>query len=150
MSKINSGVVTISTATGPVMVTVSELSLAGEMDIINMLRARAKQFYGPSIFYKNIKAVLDDKTVDEEFKRELRTQAAANTTSGAAVHDDAVVAFRISPEGVALEMFLRSRNQNSEILEKEFQTIINLANASQVRLGMLEALNPKDTDSPNS
>ncbi len=138
-----SGVVTIKAANADVIVGVVELSTAGELNLWNTMKGRAKKALGPATFWANAKAGMD-ACGDENFKALLASTAASMIVTGGGVHDDAVQDHRSTPAGVALEMFLRSRDSMPEMTEKEFQVLINDANCLEVRVALLEALSDNE------
>lgn len=133
---------------------VQEMSIRGEAGLIARLRKLAKDSLGPGSFWSHALPVVNwlraqgcngEAAVQQRVTAEL-------VATGNGVSDDAMGDFRQTPAGVAEELFARTRKTHPETSLKEFQAIINEANAVEVYYAIEEAISPKasaPSDSPN-
>lgn len=143
-----SGPVTIGTLT----LVVEELSIEAEFGILAHLRNRAKKALGPGSFYANALPVAAWLRAQGEAGEAgaLLAETAKLVATGAACDDAATWAFRETPDGVAAELFLRTRRTHPEAAEAEIRAVVNDANAQEVRMLMLEALAAKKAPTPSA
>lgn len=115
-------------------------SVAEEQSLQMMLSRETKRAMGPGGFFQAAKGELQylkDNNMNAEFR--IAVEAFAQMTGGKASPSlDAVGEYRMSPAGVALEMFWRTRKTHAEVTLKDFQTIITDANAMNVFIQILD------------
>jgi hypothetical protein len=143
-----SGPVTI----GPLTLTVEELSIEGELGLLNHLRKRAKEAMGPGSFYANSLPVAEWLRANGKGAEAaaLLADTGRLVATGAAPDDAAVWAYQESPDGVADELFWRSRKTHPEARREEIRAVVNDANAVEVRVQMAEALGAKKVPTPSA
>jgi hypothetical protein len=142
-----SGVVKV----GPLEFVAEELSIEGEAGILAHLRKRAKESLGPGSFWANALPALDwlrEKNRPVEAAA-LTAETARLVATNAPVTDDQLWDYRETPDGVADELFLRTRRTHPNATRAEMRAGINEANALEVRLQMVEAVNAKKAPTPS-
>lgn len=130
---------------GPVTFVVEQLSIEGEFGLLAYLRSLTKKALGPGSFYANslpVAAWLKSRGEAAEAAA-LLAETAKLVATGAAPDDAAVWAFRETPDGVAAELFMRTRRTSPAATEAEIRACINEANVLEVRLAMLDAVSEK-------
>lgn len=139
-------------AIGTLTLVVEELSIEGEFGILAHMRGRAKKALGPGSFYANALPVAAWLRASGEAGEAgaLMAETARLVATGASVDDAAAWAFRETPDGVAAELFLRTRRTHPEATESEIRAVVNDANALEVRMGVLEALSAKKAPTPSA
>ncbi len=146
-----SGPVTI----GPVTFEVQELSIEGEIGLRAKLRSLARDAFGPGSFYANVLPVA--KWAREQGQHQdaaaLVASVAPLIATKVGASEDATEVYRQSADGVAWEIFFRTRKTHPEATRDEIRATINEVNAIEVHLAMLEAVAPGKTqthsDSPS-
>lgn len=135
------GTVTI----GPLIFLVQELPIEGEIGLRARLRALTRESFGPGSFYANVLPAV--KWAREQGLHQdaaaLVASVAPLVATKAGASDDAMEVYRQSAEGVAWELFYRTRKTHPEATREEIRAAINEANAVEVHLAMLEAIAPK-------
>jgi hypothetical protein len=130
---------------GSLIFAVQELSIEGEIGLRAKLRALTRESFGPGSFYANVLPVA--KWAREQGQHQDAAALVASiaplvaTKTGAS--DDATEVYRQGPEGVAWELFFRTRKTHPESTREEIRAVINEANCLEVHLAMLEAIAPK-------
>lgn len=144
------GTVTI----GPVSFVVRELSIEGELGLRARLRALARDALGPGSFYASIlPAVKFAREQGQHQDAAILVQSVAPliaTKVGAS--EDATEVYRQTPDGVAWELYYRTRQTQPDASRDEIRAVLNEVNALEVHLAMLEAIAPKvqtPNDSPS-
>lgn len=137
---------------GDLVFLVRELSVAGEIGLGNRFRALAKKAMGPGSFYANARPVLDYLREQGQHadRAALMAEVSRLVATGAAASDDAAEEFRRSPDGVAEELYWRTRQTHPDATLNEFRAAVNDVNALEVHLGIMEALAPKAATTPSS
>src|SRR5690348_9025861 len=104
------GTVTI----GPLVFLVQELTIEGEIGLRAKLRALTRESFGPGSFYANILPAV--KWMREQGLHQdaaaLVASVAPLIATKAGASDDAMEVYRQSAEGVAWEIFYRTRKTN--------------------------------------
>lgn len=138
-------------AIGDVTFTAEELSIEGEVGILNRLRRLAKDALGPGGFYKNALPVA--KWLREQGEgaeaAALLAETARLVATGGPLDEAAVWEFRQTPAGVAAELYMRTRKAHPDTREDELRAVINDANVVEVRLQLLEALADPKAPTPS-
>jgi hypothetical protein len=130
---------------GPLTLVVQELPVAGEVALLKRLRLLAKAALGPGSFYAAAQPTLKwlaDQGLHADRAAVLESVARLIATK-AAVSDDAADEFRQTPDGVAEELYFRTRRTHPEATLAELRAVVNEANAVEVHLAILEALAPR-------
>lgn len=122
-----------------------ELSTQAEIGLLRKLRAMAKAVLGPGSFYAQALPALNwmkdaGHHADRAHLMEIIGRLIA---TGGQVSDDAVDEFRRSPDGVATELFWRTRKTAPEASLDELKAVINDVNALEIHLAILDAIAPK-------
>lgn len=124
---------------------VQELSTAAEIGLLRRLRVMAKQALGPGSFYAAAMPTLNwmKEQGQHADRAQLMEIIGRLVATGGHVSDDAADEFRRSPDGVAEELFWRTRKTSPEAARDELKAVINEVNALEVHLAILEAIAPK-------
>lgn len=139
-------------AIGPASFVVQELPVEAEVSLRVRLRALARQQLGPGSFYANIYPAA-------EYARKLgQHQDAANLVSSVApliatqvgASEDAAELYRMTPDGVAWELYYRTRETHPDAEMKEFRAVLNEVNAFGVYMQILRAIDPGKAETPSS
>lgn len=133
---------------GPLTFMVQELSVTGEIGLLRQLRSMAKKALGPGSFYANAQPTLEwlkqqGQHADRSHLMEIVGRLIA---TNAGVSDDAMDEYRRSSDGVAEELYWRTRKTHPEAQRDEFRVIVNEVNALEVHLAILEAIAPKNCE----
>lgn len=135
------GVVTV----GPVSFVVRELTIEAELGLRAKLRSLARDAFGPGSFYANILPAA--KWARDQGQHQDAAVLVANVApliaTKAGASDDATEVYRQSPDGVAWELFFRTRQTQPNATRDEIRAIINEVNALEVHVAILEAIAPK-------
>lgn len=137
-----SGPVTI----GPLTFMVQELSIQAEVGLLRQLRTLARKALGPGSFYANALPTLEWMKAQGHHgdRQHLMEIIGRLIATGGNVSDDALDEYRRSPDGVAEELFWRTRKTHPEAQRDEFRVVVNDVNALEVHLAILEAVAPKN------
>jgi len=142
------GTITIADRT----IDVAKMPTYGEIGLWRELSKRAKAEYGPGGLFNVMKPQLAWLAAEKMLAE--RAQVIAEITrleaGKAGLSDEAVEEFRITPAGLACELYWRTRSTAKEVTEADLQAIITEANAVDVwmQLGeFLRADDPKVTPS---
>jgi hypothetical protein len=143
-----SGPVTI----GGLTFTVQELSVEGEIGLLNHLRRRTKESWGPASFYANTLPVAkwlrenghggEAAALSETAARLVATKAPAS--------DEAVWEYLETPDGLADVIFGRTRLTHPDATRQEIRAVINEANAPDVSAQLTDALSAKKAGTPST
>lgn len=132
---------------------VRPLGLREETALYRELGRRAKAAMGPGGYFARLRPRLDWLAGEKLF--DVRAAVVAELTRLEATHelpaDDVVDEYRRTPDGVALELFARTRADHPAATEKELRAVVTEANAVAVHFALLEAVSggdPKATRSP--
>jgi hypothetical protein len=131
---------------GDLEVTVAPLPLSAESVLDRRLRRGAQERHGD--YYTRCRAMLDAMADYPGDRLEAVREITRMTASGAAVSAAAVVDFRLSPEGVALELYARGRGATPGLTLEGLKAIITEANVDEVAGQLhaaIEAGDPKPT-----
>jgi hypothetical protein len=121
------------------------------LGLLNHFRKRAKEAWGPGSFYANARPTLDwlaQQGLGADRSAMLQTVAGLVAT-GAAASDDAAYEYRQTPDGVADELFWRTRQTHPEATLAEIRALVNDANALEVFLAAQDAIAPKKATTPS-
>ena len=124
------------------MIRVQKLSVIGERKIYQELSRKLLESYGPGGYFANAKSSLDflqENKMHAAYAQAVEVLArmtAAKTLPDAAAVDD----FRQTPDGVACELFLRTRAAHPELAEVVIRTQLNAVTAWQVCTALWEGL----------
>jgi hypothetical protein len=136
------GIVTV----GPVDFMVRELSAAAELRLLGLFCKNAKDAWGPGGFYANAQPMLKwmkDQGEHEDRAAMLETIGRMQA-KGESASAEAGYAYRLTPDGVADEMFYRTRETHRETTLKDFRALVNDVNAFEVHEAIIGAVSPKD------
>ena len=106
------------------------------------LRRRVKQSYGSGGYFQKCQAQLEYLKAAKllaEFTAAV-TRLTEMEANGELPSGDAVDQFRMTPDGVAIEVFYRTRDTHPEVTQKEFISIITETNAIEVHIQILKVL----------
>jgi hypothetical protein len=140
------GPVELRDAAGKVVTLfVLELSTQAEIGLLRKLRALARAALGPGSFFAAALPALNwmkeqGHHADRAHLMEIIGRLIA---TGGGVSDDAADEFRRSPDGVAEELFWRTRKTCPDVTLDELRAAINEVNALEVHLAILDAIAPK-------
>jgi len=142
---VNAGAeVRVRGAGGPVTFLVKELPVEGELGLRARFRAAARKALGPGGLMANVLPVAKWLRAQGEHDDAARlvggTAPLVATKVGAS--EDAAELYRQTPEGVATELFWRTRETHPDAEEAEFRAIVNEVNAAETYLAILAALDP--------
>lgn len=137
------GVVNLLSATGVIWpLFVAKLSMAGEKKLAMRLASGAKAKMGPGGYFQSTRGVLnwlkENKLMNEfsiSCQRITEMEATRELPTGTAFDE-----FRQSPEGVAIELYERTRQSHAEIRYDEIQAVITEINAFDIHDQMMEAI----------
>lgn len=137
-----------------VTLVVEELVTDAEYSLRSKLRSLARDSFGPGSFYANILPVAKwarDRGEHADANM-LVSQVAGMIASKMGASEDATEVYRQSPDGLAWEIFFRTRNTHPDVSQKEIRAVINEVNAIEVFVSMMEAIAPKalNTSTPSS
>jgi hypothetical protein len=131
---------------------VQELPTESEIGLRAKLRAEARKAWGPGSFYANVLPVA--KWAREQGQQQDAAQMVASVAPLIArldgASEDAAELYRQSPDGVAWELFFRTRKTHPEADRAEFRAIVNEVNAVEVYLAILEAIAPGKELTPSN
>lgn len=130
---------------GPLVFVVQELPLEGEIGLRAKLRSLAREAWGPGSHFANVLPVakwLRDQNQHQDAAA-LVAAVAPLVATKAGASEDAAEVYRQSPDGVAWELFFRTRATHPDATRAEIRAIINEVNALTVHVAILEALSPK-------
>jgi hypothetical protein len=121
---------------------VDRLSQSQEIALGNDLARRTKKAFGKGGFFSRASDSLDwlkEEKRSAEFSIAVKTIAEMEG-NGSSPSVEAVDEFRQSAEGVAVELYWRTRRAHKEITLKELQAVITETNALEIHLQILEIL----------
>lgn len=124
------------------LLTVQKLTVSGELALLSALRAGAKRSFGPGGYFQRARASLDwlrDQKMHAEHAQAVAEIARLEAT-GAGASDDATDEFARTPDGLAVELFWRTRKTHPEVTEREFRAGLSDANALDVYLSLRAAV----------
>ena len=131
---------------------VQELPVEAELGLRAKLRALARESFGPGSFYANVMPAA--KWAREQGQHQdanIMVQAVAPLIAmKAGASEDAAELYRQSPDGVAWELFYRTRDTHKEAQRDEFRAIVNEVTAVEVYLQILEAIDPGKAATPSA
>jgi hypothetical protein len=138
-------------AAGPVQIgsltfMVQELSVQAEVGLLRQLRVMARKALGPGSFYASALPTLEwMKTAGYHGDRQHLMEIVGRLiATGGNVSDDVLDEYRRSPDGVAEELFWRTRKTHPDAARDELRVLVNEVNALEVHLAILEAIAPKN------
>lgn len=130
---------------GPLTFLVQELPVEGEIGLRAKFRAMARDAWGPGSFYANVMPAA--KWAREQGQHQdaaaLVSAVAPFIATKAGASEDAAELYRQSPDGVAWELYFRTRQTHPDATQNEFRAVLNEVNALTVHVAILEALAPK-------
>lgn len=138
--------ITVALPDGTVL-TCQKLDMIGEQRIMDELGRALAATYGPGSYFANAKPVLD--WLSEQGMYGDRQQMVSELTRLVAVKAlpdmAAVFEFRATPDGLATELFLRTRKTHPDLAQPVIRTQLNAVTAWQVAtdLGRKLAADPK-------
>lgn len=137
---------------GHLVFVVKELSVEAEMGLRTKLRACAREAFGPGSFYANIAPVAEfaRKQGYHQDAAALVQSVAPLIAMRAGASEDAAELYRQTPDGVALELFFRTRETHPAAELAEFRAIVNEVNAIETYLAILKAIDPGKAETPAS
>lgn len=149
--------VTVTLPSGTVLTCV-KLDVIGEQRIMDELGRALLATYGPGSYFANAKPVLD--WLGENKMHADRQQMVSELTRLVAVKAipelGAIFEFRSTPDGLACELFLRTRKTHPDLAQAVIRADLNAVTAWQVAtdLGRKLAADPKrrpaDSDAADS
>lgn len=135
---------------GPLVFVVRELSVEAEVGLRAKFRAAARESWGPGSFYANVLPAA--KWAREQGQHQdaaaLVAAVAPLIAAKAGAGEDAAELWRQSADGVALELFYRTRATHPDATREEFRACVNEVNALEVYLQILQALDPGKAATP--
>lgn len=142
---------------GPVKVgdltfVVQELSVEGEIGLLNHLRRRTRESWGPASYFANTLAVakwLRENGHPGEAAA-LTDKAAGMVATKAPPSDEAVWEYAETPDGLADILFGRTRLTHPDATRAEIRAVINEANAPEVSAQLADALDAKKAAAPSA
>lgn len=137
---------------GPLTLVIEELSVEGEIGLLNHLRRRVKDAMGPASYYGNVLPTVDWLRANGRAGEAagLLKETAGLVATAAPVGDDAVWAYLDTPDGLADELFGRTRRTMPDARRDEVRAVINDANAPEVRAQITDALSAKKAPTPSA
>lgn len=133
---------------GDRVLMVSQMSLRQEQALLLQMRQAVKLANAPGGFWKTSQPSLtwlkENKMLDE-FKESCQYIAALEAHQELPA-GNYIELFRTTAEGVAIELFGRTRNTHPEISLEELKAVITEPIAFEVHLQMLEAISEKDAE----
>lgn len=138
---LGTGAVTI----GPLVLVVQEMPIEAEVGLRAKLRALAREQLGPGSLMANVMPVVKWLREQKEHGDAARIVeiVAPMLAMRAGVSEDAAELYRQSPDGVAWELFYRTRKTHPDATREEFRAVINEVNALEVHIAILDAIAPK-------
>lgn len=139
---------------GGTLFHVKPLSLNGEIALFDRHRAEARRAMGPGSFVEAAIPTIDHlRKIERHAEADFMLRAATSMVlTRAGVTDEVAEEFRRTPDGLALEMYHRTRETHPSVTEREFRAVINPVNAPDLFLKVVEAVSgPKEktpSDSP--
>jgi len=129
---------------------VAELSVAAEAGLVNRLRSMAKAALGPGSFFARAAPVIDWLKLQGRHADAavLQKTVSEMVAAGAGLTPDAVQEFNQSPDGVAEELFWRTRRTHPDVTRDELGAVINQVNALEVYVAIQDAVAPKKATTP--
>ncbi len=131
---------------------VRPLSAREEVGLLRELGRRAKLAMGPGGYFARLQPRL--AWLAEQKLGDVRALVVAELTRLEAVSelpgDDVIDEYRRTPDGVALELFCRTRREHPEVTERELRAVVTDANALMVHFAIVDAVTgdgPKATRS---
>ncbi len=119
-----------------------KLAHANELALANELARKAKLSFGAGGFFSKAQPALDwlkEQKKNVEFQQAVNRIAEMEAT-GALPSLEAVEAYRQTADGVATEIYWRTRKTHVEVSMQELQAAITSANALEVYLQLQEVL----------
>lgn len=137
---------------GPATFVVRELTVEGEVGLRAKLRSLARDAFGPGSFYANVLPVA--KWARDQGQHQdaaaLVAAVAPLIAAKAGASEDATEVYRQTADGVAWELYYRTRQTHPEAERQEIRALINDVNALEIHLAMLEALDPGKARTPST
>ena len=140
----------LANAAGPVEVgaltfMVQELSVQAEIGLLRRMRSLARAALGPGSFYAAALPTLEWMKANGHHgdRAHLMRIVGELVATGGNVSEDLTEEFRQSADGVAEELFWRTRKTHPDAGRDEIRAVINEVNALEAHLGILEAIAPK-------
>jgi hypothetical protein len=125
---------------------VAKLPTYGETGLYRELCKRAKAEFGPGGYFSVMKPQLNWLASEKMFAE--RAQVIAEITrleaSRTAVGDDVYEQYRLTPAGLACELYWRMRSTHPDVTEADLLAIITEANAVDVWVQLGEVLSADD------
>lgn len=145
---VNQGEVRI----GHLVFVVQELPFDAEVGLRAKFRAEARRALGPGSFYANVLPAAKWAREQGQHEDAARMVAAVAplVATAAGASEDAAELFRQTPDGVALELFHRTRQTHPEAVREEFRAIVSEVNAVELYLQILRAIDPGKAGTPSS
>jgi hypothetical protein len=116
------------------VLTVQKLALTGEQRILQELSRRLFQSFGPGGYFANMKPALD--WMQSQGMTAAYSQAVSDLTRLTATKTmpgfEATMEFRQTPEGLACELFLRTRKTHPDLAEQLIRSQLNAATVTDV------------------
>lgn len=136
-------------ASGPVAfcgreLVVESLATAQEIGLLRAMRRLAKKQFGPGGFVQRGRPMLDWMRANGMAGEASAALAELVRMEGAGADpdDDVAEAARQTPEGVATELFWRTRRTHPDATLAELMSVVTDANALDVHLQILAAVRP--------
>jgi hypothetical protein len=124
------------------VLTVQKLSVIGEQKLFQELASRLLTSFGPGGYFANAKPALD--WLQSQGMGAAYAQAVSDLTRLTATRAlpdmQAVDDFRQTPDGLAAELFLRTRKTHPDLAEPLIRTQLNPLTAWQVATALWEGL----------
>ena len=129
-------------AVGPVAFHVLPLTVREEAGLLARLRRRAKEAMGPGSYYTNAQPTLAWLAANglHADRAVLLAEVARLVATAAPVSDDAAYDYRQTPDGVAEELFVRTRQTHPAATLEELKAVVTDFNAADVFHQMLAAV----------
>jgi len=134
------GVVTI----GPASFVVKALPFEEEVSLRALMRAKARDAWGPGSFYAQVMPAAKFARENGEHRdADLMVQAVAPLIAmRAGASEDATDVWRRTPDGVAFEVYHRTRDTHPDCTLQEIRAVVNEVNAGSVFAQVARALDP--------
>ncbi len=112
------------------------------------LSRRAKPAYGPGGLFQKMAPYTDWL---KEQKRAAEFSIVIGRITEVAMFDEpltdaAIEGFRMTPEGVAAEIYFRTRQTHAELSEADIRAVVTTANAVELHLAILGAITPPERE----
>lgn len=131
---------------------VRKLSARGEDALARELGRRAKAAMGPGGYFARLKPKLEWLAAEKMF--DVRVAVVETLTRLEALSElpasDVIDEYRATADGVACELFFRTREDHPAVSEKDIRAVVTAANALPVHAAVLDAVadgDPKETRS---